>query len=142
MMLPFICSYRNKNEPTAIYPSMARNKHTRPPPSPPRPPPSHMHAGRDLPLHHPRRDSRHTHANAHARVQPRCHLLTQSNGGLGAASEPRGTRITTDSHQGHTASVYKTWLHGMDPKMKQKKKENLLRNLHRRKKIFFFIFMM
>jgi hypothetical protein len=37
----------------------------------------HPAGGRQaLPLHHPRRDSRHAHANAHAHIRPRRHLRT------------------------------------------------------------------
>jgi hypothetical protein len=40
-----------------------------------------------------------------------------SNGSLGAVGAQRGTsRITTDRYQGDTASAYKTWVQGIDPK--------------------------
>ena len=81
---------------------------------------SHPHpaGGRQaLPLHPPRRDSRHAQANAHARIRPHRHLRTPTVL-WGPWSMPRGPprRVTADSYQGHTTSTYRTWLHGIDPR--------------------------
>jgi len=85
---------------------------------------SHPHpaGGRQaLPLHPPRRDSRHAHANAHARIRPHRHLRTPTvlwgpwwmPKGPPAASPPTATKGTPPAPTGHgsTASTHAPQAH-------------------------------
>ena len=85
---------------------------------------SHPHPadGRQaLPLHPPRRDSRHAHANAHARIRPHRHLRTPTvlrgpwsmPRGPPAASPPTATKGTPPAPTGHgsTASTHAPQAH-------------------------------
>jgi len=85
---------------------------------------SHPHpaGGRQaLPLHPPRRDSRHAQANAHARIRPHRHLRTPTvlwgpwsmPRGPSAASPPTATKGTPPAPTGHgsTASTHAPQAH-------------------------------